>query len=333
MRCRLAVVLVAVWIAGVASARAAEPLLLQLKWLTQTQFAGYYVAAAKGFYRDAGLAVTIKPGGPKLDPSEELAAGRADVAVNWMASALAERERGKPLVNIAQIFRRSGMMLTCRRDSGVRRPDDLKGKTVGVWFAGNQYPFLAWMARLGFSTEGTRADVHMLKQGAGVGPLVNREAACISTMSYNEYWRVLDAGLKPAELTLFRYEDLGVATLEDGLYTTEAKLADPAMRNRLARFVHASLQGWQYTLAHPQEAVDIVMHVGSNRPLDIRHQARMLGEVDKLIGDDARGIGYLDPAAYERTVDVLLSAPIDPVIRQKPRGAWTHDVWDKAAGR
>jgi len=325
-------VMVAVWIAGGGSAQAAEPLVLQLKWLTQTQFAGYYVAAAKGFYRDAGLAVMIKPGGPKLDPSEELAAGRADVAVNWMASALAEREQGKPLVNIAQIFHRSGMMLTCRRDSDVRRPEDLKGKTLGVWFAGNQYPFLAWMAKLAFSTEGANPDVHVLKQGAGVGPLVNREAACISTMSYNEYWRVLDAGLKPTDLTLFLYEDLGVATLEDGLYTTEAKLADSAMRDRLARFVRASAQGWQYTLAHPHEAVDIVMHVGSNRPLEIRHQSRMLGEVDKLIGGNARGIGYLEPAAYERTVDVLRSAPIDPVIRQKPQGAWTHDVWDKAAG-
>jgi NitT/TauT family transport system substrate-binding protein len=332
MRRRFVVVLVALWVAGGGSARAAEPLVLQLKWLTQTQFAGYYVAAAKGFYRDAGLAVTIKPGGPKLDPSEELAAARADVAVNWMASALAERERGNRLVNIAQIFDRSGMMLTCRRDSGVRRPEDLKGKTVGVWFAGNQYPFLAWMAKLGFSTEGVGPDLHVLKQGAGVGPLVERGAACISTMSYNEYWRVLDAGFKPADLTLFRYEDLGVATLEDGLYTTEAKLADPAMRDRLSRFVHASVQGWQYTLAHPQEAVDIVLRVGSNRPLEVRHQARMLGEIDKLIGGNARGIGYLEPAAYERTVDVLLSARIDPVIRSKPQGAWTHDIWDKAAG-
>lgn len=331
MRWILAVALGAVWGVNGGSVGAAEPLVLQLKWLTQTQFAGYYVAAAKGFYRDAGLVVTIKPGGPKIDPSEELAAGRADVAVNWMASALAERERGKPLVNIAQIFRRSGMMLTCRRDTGVRRPEDLKGKTVGVWFAGNQYPFLAWMAKLGFSTNGANPDLHVLKQGAGIGPLINREAACISTMSYNEYLRVLDAGLKPADLTLFRYEDLGVATLEDGLYTTEAKLADPLMRDRLAGFVRASVQGWQYTLAHPQEAVDIVMQVGSSRPLEVRHQARMLGEVDKLIGGNAHGIGYLEPAAYERTVDVLLSARTDPVIRQKPQGAWTHDVWEKAA--
>src|SRR5436190_18111536 len=139
----------AFWLAGIAPARAADPVVLQLKWLPQSQFAGYYVAEAKGFYRQAGLMVTIKPGGPDIDPAAVLAKGDADVAVHWMPSALAAREQGMPLVNIAQIFQRSAMMLTCRRDSGVRRPADLKGKTLGVWFAGNQYPFLAWMAKLG----------------------------------------------------------------------------------------------------------------------------------------------------------------------------------------
>src|SRR5882672_10008545 len=135
-----------------APAGAADALVLQLKWLADAQFAGYFVAEAKGYYRDAGLEVTIKPGGPDINPSEVLAAGNADVAVDWMASALAARDRGPPLVNIAQIFHHSGLQLTCRRDSGVRRPADLDGKTLAVWFAGNEYPFLAWMAKLGFNT-------------------------------------------------------------------------------------------------------------------------------------------------------------------------------------
>ena len=166
------------WVVGLGPARAAEdPVVLQLKWLPDSQFAGYFVADAKGFYRNAGLAVTIKPGGPDLDPTPVLAKGDADVAVDWMPAALANRERGAPVVNFAQIFQRSGMQLTCRRDSGVRRPADLKGKTLAVWFAGNQYPFLAWMAKLGLKTEGANADISVTRLGAGVEPLVENKAA------------------------------------------------------------------------------------------------------------------------------------------------------------
>jgi NitT/TauT family transport system substrate-binding protein len=157
----------ALWLAGIAPARAADPLVLQLKWLTDSQFAGYFVADAKGYYRKAGLAVTIRPGGPDTDSVAVLAKGEADVAVDWMSSGLANRERGAPLVNIAQVFQRSGMQLTCRRDSGVRRPADLKGKTLGVWFAGNEYPFLAWMAKLGFKTDGPHPDITVLRGGTG----------------------------------------------------------------------------------------------------------------------------------------------------------------------
>ena len=140
----------AIFLAGsmMRPALAADPLTLQLKWVTQAQFAGYYVAKAKGFYKDENLDVTIKPGGPDINPSQVIAGGGADVVVDWMPSALATREKGVPLVNIAQVFQKSGLELTCRKDSGVRTPKDFKGKTLGVWFAGNEYPFLAWMAKL-----------------------------------------------------------------------------------------------------------------------------------------------------------------------------------------
>src|SRR6202051_1838988 len=136
------------------AAHAADKLTLQLKWVTQAQFAGYYVAKDKGFYKDAGLDVTIKAGGPDINPSQVIAGGGADVIVDWMPSALATREKGVPIVNISQVFQRSGMELTCRKDSGIKTPADFKGKTLGVWFAGNEYPFLAWMSKLGLKTEG-----------------------------------------------------------------------------------------------------------------------------------------------------------------------------------
>src|SRR6478609_9819818 len=195
-------------------AMAADKVTLQLKWVTQAQFAGYYVAKDKGFYEAEGLDVDIKPGGPDIAPAQVLAGGGADVIVDWMPSALATREKGVPLVNIAQPFAKSGMMLTCRKDTGVKTPEDFKGKTLGVWFFGNEYPFLSWMSQLGLKTEGGPDGVTVLKQGFNVDPLIQKQAACISTMTYNEYWQIIDAGLKPEDLVVFNYTDQGVSTME-----------------------------------------------------------------------------------------------------------------------
>src|SRR3954451_21397053 len=260
-----------------SAAHAADKLTLQLKWVTQSQFAGYYVAKDKGFYEEAGLDVTIKPGGPDINPSQVIAGGGADVVVDWMPSALATREKGVPLVNIAQTFNKSGMMLTCRKDSGVTKPADFKGKTLGVWFSGNEYPFLSWMDKLGYSTSGGNPDIKVLKQGFNVDPLLQKQAACISTMTYNEYWQVIDAGIPESELVVFKYEDQGVATLEDGLYTVDAKLKDPKMVDKLARFVKASMKGWQYAIDHQNEAVGIVLDNDASGAQTEHHQAQMMG--------------------------------------------------------
>ena len=157
-----------------------------------------------------------------------LAGGGADVMLNWMPSALAARERGLPVVNIAQPFVRSGLQLTCWADTGIESPEDLRGRTIGVWFFGNEYPFLSWMSQLGIPTQGGEDGVEILQQGFNVDPLLQRQADCISTMTYNEYWQVIDAGVSPDELITFKYEDMGVATLEDGLYVLEENLEDPA---------------------------------------------------------------------------------------------------------
>jgi NitT/TauT family transport system substrate-binding protein len=327
------IILAAVLIVGMSGlAQAADPLVLQLKWVAQAQFAGYYVAAAKGFYKAAGLDVTIKPGGPDINPSQVIAGGGADVVVDWMPSALAAREKGVKLVNIAQVFQSSGMELTCRKDSGIRTPADLKGKTLGVWFSGNEYPFLAWMSKLGLKTDGGPNGVTVLKQGFNVDPLLQKQAACISTMTYNEYWQLIEAGMKPDQLIVFKYEDEKVATLEDGLYATEATLKDVAKVDRLARFVKASIQGWQYAVEHQDEAVKIVLDNDTAGAQTPAHQKRMMSEIAKLLSPAPHGTGYLEEAAYTRTVQELMSGGSDPVITRKPEGAWTHTVWDKALG-
>ena len=169
----------AAFLAAMATGASAEDVKLQLKWVTQAQFAGYYVAQAKGFYEEEGLNVTIMPGGPDIAPVTLLQNGEVDVMVDWMPSALAAREKGVPVVNIAQPFASSGMMLTRLKESGIKEPKDFADKTLGVWFFGNEYPFLSWMSQLGLKTDGSPGGVTVLKQGFNVDPLLQKQAACI----------------------------------------------------------------------------------------------------------------------------------------------------------
>ncbi|WP_114286632.1 ABC transporter substrate-binding protein [Candidatus Halocynthiibacter alkanivorans] len=307
----------------------AEPddLTLQLKWVTQAQFAGYYVALEKGFYSEEDLNVTIKPGGPDIAPTQVLAGGGADVTVEWMPAALAAREKGLPMVNIAQPFASSGMMLTCRTDTGITSPADFAGKTLGVWFFGNEFPFLSWMSQLGLATDGSDAGVTVLKQGFNVDPILQKQADCVSTMTYNEYWQIIDAGLGADELITFKYENQGVATLEDGLYVLEERLSDEEFKDELVRFVRASMKGWKYAEANPDEAADIVLEYDETGAQTVKHQRRMMGEIAKLT---AGSEGALDIAAYTRTVDSLMSGGSDPVITMMPEGAYTLDITNAA---
>jgi NitT/TauT family transport system substrate-binding protein len=313
-----------------SGAAMAEKVTLQLKWVTQAQFAGYLVAQAKGFYKDAGLEVEIKPGGPDINPQQVLAGGGADVVVDWMPSALATREKGQAVVNIAQPFKKSGMMLTCRAETGIKAPTDFKDKTLGVWFFGNEYPFMAWMAKLGYKTDGSAGGVKVIKQGFNVDPLIQKQADCVSTMTYNEYWQVIDAGIPADQLVTFKYEDQGVATLEDGLYVMEDKLKDTAFVDTMAKFVKASMKGWDYARANNDEAAQIVVDADATGAAAIDHQKRMMGEISKLTdGSD----GTLDTAAADRTVATLLSSGGEaPVITKKPEGAWSNAVMEKAKG-
>lgn len=327
MRSKLTTMLLAVSVAMASSiALAADKVTLQLKWVTQAQFAGYFVAKDKGFYKEEGLDVTIKPGGPDVAPPQVIAGGGADVIIDWMPSALASREKGLPLVNIAQPFKRSGMMLTCRKDSGVKAPSDFPGRTLGVWFYGNEYPFLSWMGRLNIPTDGSSNGVTVLKQGFNVDPILQKQADCVSTMTYNEYWQIIDAGLGADELVTFKYEDQGVATLEDGLYVLEKNLSDPKFVDKMARFVRASMKGWAWARENSDAAADIVLENDETGAQTEKHQRRMMGEINKLTA----GGGKLSEADYKRTVDTLLSGGSDPVISKAPTGAWSHAVWDAA---
>ena len=305
-------------------ASAADDVTIQLKWVTQTQFAGYYVAQDKGFYKEEGLNVTIKAGGPDIGPMSVLAGGGADVAVDWMPSALAAREKGFDAVNIAQPFKSSGMMLVCRKDRGVNTVADLKGKNLYVWYYGNEWPFLSWMNKLGLKPD---QDISVFKQGWDILPLTQGDAACVSAMAYNEYWQVLNEGLKPEELTVFRYEDEGVATLEDGLYVVGDNLKDAAFKDKMVRFVRASMKGWKYAEANQAEAAEIVVNNDDSGAQTVDHNTTQMGEIAKLT---AGSNGSLSEADFNRTVDSLMTGGSDPVITKMPVGAWSHVITDAA---
>ena len=312
-----------------SGAWAADDVTLQLKWVTQAQFAGYFVALDKGYYDEEGLNVTIKPGGPDIAPEQVIAGGGADVIVDWMAAALAARERGLPLVNIAQPFKHGGLELTCLKETGIASPADFPGHTLGVWFFGNEYPFYAWMAKLGLKTDGSEGGVTVLKQAFNVDALLQKQADCISVMTYNEYGQVLDAGITPDQLVTFNYLQEGVGVMEDGLYVLEDSLKDEAFKAKMVKFVRASMKGWKYAEEHTDEAAQIVIDNDASGAQTLEHQQYMMSEVAKLT---AGSNGALDPADFDQTVATLLGAVSaeNPAITKAPEGGWTHQITDAA---
>ncbi len=301
---------------------AADPVTLQLKWVPQAQFAGYFVAKDKGFYTEENIDITILSGSPDMASEQVLAGGGADVAVAWMGGALAARDQGAPLVNIAQPFKRSALLMICPKDGPVQTEADFKGKTLGVWFFGNEYPFMAWMNKLGLSTEGGPDGVTVLKQNFDVSALVEKQADCISVMTYNELKQAADAGFTADKLNIFSYTEMGNDLLEDGLYAMEDKLADPAFADKMVRFVRASMKGWQYAIENPEEAAQIVLDNDESGAQILENQIYMMSEVGKLIDVNDPS---LDIAAYERTEKALIDQKI---IAAAPTGAYTTAITD-----
>ncbi|MGR6429990.1 ABC transporter substrate-binding protein [Rhizobium sp. PAMB 3174] len=325
MKLKIATLLAATALAFSAlQAQAADKITLQLKWVTQAQFAGYFVAKDKGFYDEEGLDVEIKPGGPNIAPEQVIAGGGADVIVDWMGAALAAREKGVPLVNIAQPYKNGGLEIICPKDGPIKTIADFKGHTIGVWFYGNEVPFFALMNREGLKTGEGADEVKVLQQSFDVQPLIQKQADCIHVMTYNELGQAIDAGYTLDKLTVFNYAEMNANLLEDGLYVLGDKLEDPAFKANMVKFVRASMKGWAYAKDNPEEAADIVLENDTTGAQTKEHQVYMMTEVAKLLGDST---GVLDEAAYDRTEKAVLDQKI---ITKKPEGAWTHEITDEA---
>jgi NitT/TauT family transport system substrate-binding protein len=278
---------------------------LQLKWVPQAQFAGYFVAADKGYYRAQGLNVTIKPGGPDIAPEQVVAGGGAQFGIDWLSALLVARDKGLPLENIAQVFQASGMRLIAFKSAHINSIQQFKGKHVGVWFAGNQYQFMALMAKYHMYPPSKYMTV--VSQPFVMTTFLNHQLAVAHAMTYNELGVVLESGVKMSQLKIWDYNKLGVSILEDGIF------ADPkwaaAHRSIVVKFLKASIQGWNYSVAHPNEAGQISFKHAPSGTTTLAHQKYMAAQVAKLIkyGPGLKHpIGYMDPASYKRTWQTLL---------------------------
>ena len=312
------------------------PASIQLQWFAQAQFAGYYAAKDLGFYEEQCIDVTILEGGVDIVPQTVLAQGGSDFAISWVPKALSSREQGAGIVDVAQVFQRSGTLQVAWADSGIKTPADFKGKKIGNWGFGNEYEIFAALAKEGLDPA---KDVELVQQQFDMLALLNREIDAAEAMTYNEYAQLLEAVnpdtgelYKPEDFTVINYTDYGVGMLQDAIWASEERLADAAYQDLTQRFVTASLKGWIYCRDNAQECADIVTANGSQ--LGASHQLWMMNEVNKLIWPSPAGVGVMDPAAWQQTVDISLNTPnldgLTVITAEPPATAYTTQYAEAA---
>ena len=306
-----------------------DPVTLQLKWVAQAQFAGYYAAQGEGFYDDECIDITINPGGPDIVPEQVVAGGQADFGINFVPSLLSAREQGTNLVNVAQVFERSAMREISWKDTGITSPADLAGKKVAVWFGGNEFELLATLAKYGIDKD---TGVQLVQQPFDMNLLLERQVDAAAAMTYNELAQVLETPDKDGnlytldQLNVIDFNTEGTAMLQDGIFTTEDYLADAKNQDITERFLHASFRGWMFCRDNVDKCVDYVLEQGPALPRG--HQTWMMNEINKLIWPSTAGIGQMDPALFDQTAKIAQEYGI---IKNPPsEGAYVTD-YAKAA--
>ena len=286
------------------------PVTLQLQWVAQSQFAGYYAAQDQGFYEDECLEVTIQEGAVEIVPQQVVAAGDAEFGIAWVPKMLASREQGADLVNIGQVFQRSGTMQIAWADSGIETVEDWAGKRVGTWGFGNEWEVFAALRQAGIDPNDPE-QVTIVQQPFDMSLLLNREIDLAQAEVYNEYAQLLEATnpetgelYQPEDFTVFDYNDVGTAMLQDHVFVREEWLAEPGNEEIAERFLEASFRGWIWCRENFDECVEIVLDNGPT--LGEGHMRWQLNEVNALIWPSPQGIGVMDPDLYEQTVDISL---------------------------
>jgi len=316
---------------GPVEAKPRDKITLQLKWVPQAQFAGYYVALKKGYYTDENIDVTMKEGGVGINPVDVLVAGDSDIAVAWTGNVLPAIAKGEDIVNIGQGFQSSGMVLVAKKSSGILAPADIAGKKIGVWTGGNETEPFAFIAQQGLDRD---KDVKIVSEAFDMNQLLNNEIDLASAMTYNELELVYEAGLKPADLTIFNLQDLGAGMLQDALFVKRDFLNKN--QDLLVRFLRATMKGWDYAVTHQTEAVDLIgMDFTANDVTAKEHQIKSMAAIAKLVVADkgtTQGLFYIDTTKLQKTLEIAQKY-VKEVKEGQPielKNIYTNDIWTKA---
>lgn len=301
---------------------------LQLKWVPQSQFAGYFVAKNKGFYEEEGINVEIKPGGVGINPVDVLIADGADIAIAWTGNVLPAITKGEDLVNIGQGMQKTGITLVAKKTSGIETPADIQGKRIGYWLGGNEVEPYAFIGKQGLDRE---ADVVMVSQNFDMNQLLNDEIDLASAMKYNELELVYEAGYTPEQLTVFDLDQEGAGMLQDALFVKRTYLNDHT--DLLVRFLRASMRGWDYAITHQEEAVDLIgMDFTENDVTARDHQVKSMKAMAKLYAaDDAltKGLFYISRPKLESTVEIA-ETYVPEIKNITVDKIYTTAIWDEA---
>jgi NitT/TauT family transport system substrate-binding protein len=317
-------------VAGSSQGQGLTKVTLQSKWVVQAQFAGYYVAKDKGYYRQAGLDVTIKPGGPDIIPEQVVLGKQAEFGINWMGSTLSQRDTGNDLVNIAQVYSRSGTTQVTFKKDGINTFRKMRGKNFGVWIFGNEFEQRAALVKYGMNPD---KDVKLVKQNFDMLAFLNGELDSASAMTYNELAQVLevknpDTGklYKMSELKVFKYSDLGTGMLQDGIFVRGDWIKDAANQATAVKFLEASFRGWIYCKNHLAECTNIVLKNGP--ALGKSHQRWQMNEVNALVWPNKLGIGIMDPVEFKRTATIAKTYKV--IKKPASKAAYRTDLAKKA---
>jgi NitT/TauT family transport system substrate-binding protein len=326
----------AVGTAGAGTARHAktDKVTVQLKWVTQAQFAGYYAAKAKGYYKQQNLDVNIKVGGPDITPETVVAGGAAQFGLDWVPNLLATRDSGTKLVDIGQVFQRSGMTEITWKDTGIDTIAKMRGKKVGNWLGGNQWELFAALTRAGMNPSKNKG-VKIVKQPFDMNLFMKRQIDAASAMTYNELAQVLETKnpktgklTKLSDLNVIKMENIGTGMLEDDIFATESWLKDKGHQDIAKRFLAASFKGWIWCRDHASECVNTVLKQGPT--LLSGHQRWQMNEINALIWPSPKGIGIVDAKAFARTAKISQQFK---VVKKAPSGAYRTDLAQAAIAK